>query len=868
MSEDSNDDATTRSTEIAPNNTTPSIPIYTLPPSHDVHLDVEYRQRLHALIPASSSALLQHVLLRVLGHSARALLSRDVAELFRSFLPFTLQSPASPSSDALSSLRPALQPSLRDFVRETERALRETAAFALTEQLDHLPAFIAEQEKHGAGHEDNAQPPDGESDGARERASSGVHSALARWLHRVVQHADRAQLLVMAGAFESPPHGAPSAPSSPALHPLAAAFQPDPSSSASSAPSSSSMRSSEKGEHAAAAATMSAAQADVLCVGGVEALCVVLSYLSFSELVRCTALVSRRFFSASLDPRCWRLLRGLRLFSCPPPPLLALSLHKALQLRRLSFPRSALDEHVAALGREDVDADASTESLLLSPYLTHLTSLDLSDCLHLTDDAFRSLTRPSSPHHDNPALAVLARLEHVNVSGCGALTDAAFLALFPCLPALRSLRVANVGRIGLPSFAALSAHCPLLTSLDASSCRSVNDAAIKQLCALPALRELSVTACWALTAGALHVVANHCAHITALDLSGCPSAATDLSIRPIALSCHQLRRICLRGCAVSDAGMDVLARGCRLLEEVDLGGVSGGGQVSGEFTDRTLVSLSKFTRGLRSLVLGASTAVTDRGVLTLGLSCPALTSLTLTQCGQLTSLALVYLGDSPAASSLTVLNVSLCHRVDDHGVCYVLSKCPRLTSLRTAQCVGVTDRALLFLGKTAKGTAEGAGALCAVRELDLLRCPITDRGLMGLTRGREGAWGGLEVLLLANCGRVTDEGTTAFAALCPRLRRLSLYGCGAITDDTCRALGRRCSQRSAAQRGSPPRSRHVAVTLTPLSCCAPLVRAAAGPRPQPLHGHHRCRHHGAVSPLFPGTWRTESAPSPALPSPC
>ena len=267
------------------------------------------------------------------------------------------------------------------------------------------------------------------------------------------------------------------------------------------------------------------------------------------------------------------------------------------------------------------------------------------------------------------------------------------------------------------------------------------------------------------------------------------------------------------------------------------------------FTDRTLVSLSKFARGLTALDVSSS-ALTDRGVLTLGQACPQLTALTFTQCGQLTSLALVYLADSASAASLTSLNVSMCHRVDDHGASYALNKCTALVTLRTAQCVGVTDRTLLYLGKRARTADDGGQGVCAMRELDLFRCPISDRGLLGLLKAKESRWEGLQLLKLGNCPRVSDEGVAAVAATCPSLRQLSLYGCTAITDRSCSGLSRHCSQPQQILSASPaPQPRRALLTLFSSLICSfsALGRAAAGVGPQPLRQRDRRWCDGPVS---------------------
>ena len=51
------------------------------------------------------------------------------------------------------------------------------------------------------------------------------------------------------------------------------------------------------------------------------------------------------------------------------------------------------------------------------------------------------------------------------------------------------------------------------------------------------------------------------------------------------------------------------------------------------------------------------------------------------------------------------------------------------------------------------------------------------------------------MLVLGNCPRVSDEGSGSPSDdACPALRHLSLYGCNGISDNTCRALSRHCTQ--------------------------------------------------------------------------
>ena len=769
------------------------VPTYHVPHLADVHLDVEYRQRLHALIPTASLSQLQAVLLRLMGQQAAQQLGQLTSSLFHQYLPFAFDPSSTSSStslsDPLSGLRPALVPFTRDFLRETEKGFTETARYALTEQLDHIIEFV--QQPHSSNGEQSLSRGDGAQ---KESASESNRSALAHWLHRLTQQADRSQLLTLTAAFDAtitvvqtptPPVRSISLP------PASSTAQPTPPSALATAPLT---RPTSLLLQPAVAARPPPSQHDVLVSGGLEPLCVILSYLPFSSLCASTSLVSRRFFTATNDPRCWRLLHSLSLFACPPPPLLSLLLHKAQRLTHLSFPPLTADAQLSAL-TTSIDGQPPGAHLLgqqpfpLTQYLAHLTSLDLSGCMHLTDAAFVELTSASTTERENPSLPVLRQLERVNLSGCSAVTDVGFSALFAQLPSLLSLDLSNTGRISHSSFVVLTAHCPRLTSLNLSSCRAASDAIIRHVClSLPALQSLLLLSCWALTAQSLLYLP---ALLTDLDVSGCYSAVSDRSVRSIALTCHALTALSVRGCALTDAGMDIVLRGCRRLQsfDADIGREGEGGGGSGShFTDMLLVSLSKFARSLTSIVLTHSSAITDRGVLTLAQSCPSLAVVNFAHCPLLTNLSPMHMADSPVAANLISVTFSHCHRIDDHGTAYLVNKATALVTLRVAQCIAVTDRTLQFLSR--RLSASG----CAVREVDLFRCPVTDRGLMALGSVRRVGWSGLSVLLLGNCTRVSDDGVRVMVAVCGGLKELSLYGCNNITDVSLQALGRHCSQ--------------------------------------------------------------------------
>lgn len=155
----------------------------------------------------------------------------------------------------------------------------------------------------------------------------------------------------------------------------------------------------------------------------------------------------------------------------------------------------------------------------------------------------------------------------------------------------------------------------------------------------------------------------------------------------------------------------------------------------------------------------------------------------------------------PLERSLTSLDVTDCHRVDD-GALGALLQLSALRSLSIAGCRNVTDDGVSRLS-----------ALSSLRALDASRCrkltDATPAALSGLTR--------LAALRLAYVSRVSDAGLWHLRAL-SSLRELSLSGCTSISRDGLACLP--ASLETLLLRGCPKVD----------DCCLsnPTVIAAAG----------------------------------------
>lgn len=97
---------------------------------------------------------------------------------------------------------------------------------------------------------------------------------------------------------------------------------------------------------------------------------------------------------------------------------------------------------------------------LLVRYVPHLTRLDLSHCVHITDQAVHTLTSPLSPLRES--------LTYINLAGCVKVTE-------QCIPLLR--RCSSLQTVDLRSCSLLSSETGQLLSFPSSSSSSSSSSA-------------------------------------------------------------------------------------------------------------------------------------------------------------------------------------------------------------------------------------------------------------------------------------------------------------------------------------------------------------------------------------------------------
>lgn len=165
-----------------------------------------------------------------------------------------------------------------------------------------------------------------------------------------------------------------------------------------------------------------------------------------------------------------------------------------------------------------------------------------------------------------------------------------------------------------------------------------------------------------------------------------------------------------------------------------------------------------------------------------------LRELRLTQCILITDDAFLRLPMDRVVESLRILDLTACEQLTDRAVAKIISCAPRLRNLVLAKCRRITERAVSSITKLGKN----------LHYIHLGHCSsITDNAVIELVK----ACSRIRYIDLACCARLTDASVAHLATL-PKLRRIGLVKCQAITDRSIIALAKARSSNSGIVLGS------------------------------------------------------------------
>jgi hypothetical protein len=201
--------------------------------------------------------------------------------------------------------------------------------------------------------------------------------------------------------------------------------------------------------------------------------------------------------------------------------------------------------------------------------LKGLTTLNLKDCVHISDRAIEGLQKRCG------------KIETLNLQGCHKLSDRGLAAMYECVndstnqmfpmcDSFRTLTLASCTNFTASGLASLFPRCGVLETLDLSGITAVSDSLIADLCgSCPTIQRLSVRRCVALTDVAICTIASEL-WLEHFDISYC-SKITDCAIEVLSMACNGMVTLTAKRVRrITNKSINMMVRNCRLVKRIDV----------------------------------------------------------------------------------------------------------------------------------------------------------------------------------------------------------------------------------------------------------------------------------------------------------
>jgi len=235
--------------------------------------------------------------------------------------------------------------------------------------------------------------------------------------------------------------------------------------------------------------------------------------------------------------------------------------------------------------------------------------------------------------------------------------------------------------------------------------------------------------------------------------------------------CVRLDSLQLERChSITNSGLlTALARGNGYLRTLSLSKCDGlcDGEKRAEDVPLTCLSLN-------TLNITECKSVGMEPIVTMGLCCPSLENLDLSQMTDLSDEGIISVIDG-CGRQLVSLNLTKCTNITDVAVAAIASHCGDLERLTLDGCHQIGDLGLQML----------AADCPLLKDVDVSGTSITDAGLRALVTSR-GLW--LRSLTLTGCVNLTDESLSLIEDCCPSLGALNLRNCPHLSKEGLSAL--------------------------------------------------------------------------------
>ncbi|KAF1843004.1 RNI-like protein [Cucurbitaria berberidis CBS 394.84] len=297
----------------------------------------------------------------------------------------------------------------------------------------------------------------------------------------------------------------------------------------------------------------------------------------------------------------------------------------------------------------------------------------------------------------------------------------------------------------------------------------VSDGTLKPLSGCKRVERLTLTNCTKLTDLSLVAMLEDNRSLLALDVTNV-DATTDKTMFALAQHAVRLQGLNITNCKkITDESLEAVARNCRHLKRLKLNGCS-------QLSDKSIIAFARNCRYILEIDLHDCKNLADESITTLITEGPNLRELRLAHCWRITDQAFLRLPSDATYESLRILDLTDCGELQDSGVQKIVYAAPRLRNLVLAKCRNITDRAVLAITRLGKN----------LHYIHLGHCSrITDTGVAQLVK----LCNRIRYIDLACCTNLTDASVMQLAML-PKLKRIGLVKCAAITDRSILALAK------------------------------------------------------------------------------
>ncbi|XP_056907647.1 dynein regulatory complex subunit 6 isoform X1 [Takifugu flavidus] len=398
---------------------------------------------------------------------------------------------------------------------------------------------------------------------------------------------------------------------------------------------------------------------------------------------------------------------------------------------------------------------------------------------------------------------------HLNLRGCTSLNWPSFQSISECKN-LQELNISECVHVTDMMVQKILKGCSFLLYLNLSKTH-VTDKTLKELfrnCLN--LQYLSLAYCNRVTDEGFLCLAKEkvCYNLLYLDLSGCTQMTVN-GFMSISAGCRLLREVVINDMpTLSDKCVLALIDGCPSLSAISLLGVPHLSnatleaiventsldtfrlQGNNQLTDVSWQALCRSSRDLRWLHVAECPRLTDASLKSFA-TLKHLQHLNVSLCSRVGDVGIQYLIES---SSCTLRELDISHsRTTDRSVMRILQNLCNLEHLNLSYCEQLTDLCLEWFGGS------------SIRSLDISGCNIQDRGL-ALLEGVQ-----LKKLALAGCVRITDAGIEVLCKNVRCLEHMDVSHCAALTEQAIRAISFYCRGLSTLQMAGCPKMTDLAI---------------------------------------------------------